>query len=127
VDGNISKIDSKMQKNQPPSLPVSLSVALLLTLLYSSANLAVASDGDALNIDKVESSACKKQLEQANSLFRKNNFTAALPVFSKLPGSPEDDGTCRIMVGYCYYNLKKYKQALQQYQCENKGMTWPHV
>jgi tol-pal system protein YbgF len=57
-------------------------------------------------------------MKTAQSLFEKNNFAEALPLFEQVAGnsSSSEAVEARYMMGECLFNQKEYDKAIMQYQ-----------
>src|SRR4051812_5008646 len=54
--------------------------------------------------------------KQGTQLFQTKKFSEALKFYQSAAATSAEQGEAQIMVGYCYYSQRKYKQALEQYQ-----------
>lgn len=64
------------------------------------------------------SDGANSNMKKAMSLFEKNNYAEALPLFEQIAGSSSsNEGVeARYMMGECLFNQKEYDKAIMQYQ-----------
>ncbi len=57
----------------------------------------------------------KQEFDKGTTLFQAKKYAVALKSFQKAADSGADDGNARTMMGYCYYEMHQYPEALLQY------------
>ncbi len=99
-----------MQFNIKFNLPITLFVVLHTSFCPL---ISLGQDNPATSSTKKTNA--KSELDLAAELYRSGKYSDALKHFRTIAESGSDNGDARIMMGYCYVGLKKYQEALKEY------------